>query len=510
MEEIDLKEFLHYLRKYIWIMLAAAVVLVGATAIYDCGVKTKLYKSTTTVVLNNGNAGKTAQEDLTTVNLNQKLVTTYSELVKNRTVLENTISNLQACKNSANDCPGYAEGDHDVHEELRAYSSSLAEVNFDDLSYDTLKSKISVKNVDDTEILLISVEDADNKRAAVLANRIAKEFEGIVAEKFGQENVKQFDEAVVSDVQSNNTTMRDLAIAAFVGIFGVTAIAFLIFYFDDSVKYSKNLEKELNVPIIGKIVRNGAANKKGESELVVVNMPKAGTSEAIRALRANLGFSSIDKGLKSLLISSVNASEGKSFVSSNLAAAYAQAGFKVLLIDCDLRKGRLHRIFGLKNKDGFSNLLIDSRAKSYKKYIKDTDIEGLDVITRGVCPPNPSEILGSNRAEEVVNNLKAKYDIVLFDGAPCGGLSDSIVASRFADAVALVCMDGRTTRSDLLGVIDDLKRADAPFAGVIMNNIKHVGSNYYNYYNYYEKDNHKKAGFFKRGAGAEALAAAED
>ena len=155
-------------------------------------------------------------------------------------------------------------------------------------------------------------------------------------------------------------------------------------------------------------------------------------------------------------------------------------------------------------------LIMKFTQKSYKKYIKDTDIEGLDVITRGVCPPNPSEILGSNRAEEVVNSLKAKYDIVLFDGAPCGGLSDSIVASRFADAVALVCMDGRTTRSDLLGVIDDLKRADAPFAGVIMNNIKHVGSNYYNYYNYYEKDNHKKAGFFKRGAGAEALAAAED
>jgi capsular exopolysaccharide synthesis family protein len=235
-------------------------------------------------------------------------------------------------------------------------------------------------------------------------------------------------------------------------------------------------------------------------------MPKAGTSEAIRALRTNLSFSSIDKGLKSLLISSVNASEGKSFVSSNLAVAYAQAGYKVLLVDCDLRKGRLHRIFGLKNKDGFSNMLIDTRAKSYKKYIKDTDIENLWVITRGVCPPNPSEILGSNRANELVEALKEKYDIVLFDGAPCGGLSDSIVASKFADAVALVCMDGRTNRTDLLGVIEDLKRVEAPFAGVIMNNIKRSGSSYYNYYNYYEKEPSKKAKLLKRDLKDKAIA----
>ena len=507
MEEIDLKEFLKYLRKYIWMMLVAIVVFVGATLTYDLNIKPKLHKSTTTVVLNNGNSGKTAQEDLTTVNLNQKLVTTYSELVKNRTVLERTISGLNDCKADATKCHGYAEGDHDVHEALRAYSASLSTVKFDDLTYDSLKSKISVKNVDDTEILLISVEDENENRAMILANEIASNFETVVKEKFGQENVKQFDKAQVSEALSNDTTLRDAAIAAFVGIFGVTAVAFLIFYFDDTVKYSKNLEKELNVPIVGKIVRNGAANKKGASELVVADMPKAGTSEGIRALRANLSFSSIDKGLKSLLISSVNASEGKSFVCSNLAVAYAQAGFKVLLVDCDLRKGRLHRIFGLKNKDGFSNMLIDTRAKSYKKYIKDTDIENLQVITRGTCPPNPSEILGSTRALEVVESLKSKYDIVLFDGAPCGGLSDSIVASKFADAVALVCMDGKTNRTDLLGVIEDLKRVDAPFAGVIMNNIKHVGSSYYNYYNYYEKDSSKKARFLKKALRAKTLTA---
>ena len=476
MEEIDLKEFLHYLRKYIWMMLVAAVVLVGAVATYDLNIKTKLYKSSATVVLTNDKETKTVQEDLTTVNLNQKLVTTYSELIKSHSVLDKTIADLNNMEVQINE----------------------NETKVIELDYESLKNSISVKNTDDTEILTISVENATPEFAPIIANHVADDFRHAVKHKLGQENVKLFDAAILSEKQSNNTTMRDIAIAAMIGVFGVAAIAFLIFYFDDSVKYSKNLEKELNVPIVGKIVRNGAANKKGASELVVVDMPKAGTSEAIRALRANLSFSSIDKGLKSLLISSVNASEGKSFVSSNLATAYAQAGAKVLLVDCDLRKGRLHRIFGLKNKDGFSNMLIDTRAKSYKKYIKDTDIENLQVITRGTCPPNPSEILGSERALEVVNGLKGKYDIVIFDGAPCGGLSDSIVASKFADSVALVCMDGKTTRTDLLGVIEDLKRVDAPFAGVIMNNIKHTGSSYYNYYNYYEKESTKKAKGIKK------------
>ena len=451
MEEIDLKEFLKYLRKYVWMMLVAVVVLVGAISVYDLNIKTKLYKSTTTVVLNSGNSAKNVQEDLTTVNLNQKLVTTYSELVKNRTVLERTIRELE------------------LQEEL---------------NYEKLKSKISVKNVDDTEILMISVEDAKAERATLLANQIAHDFEEVVEEKFGQKNVKQFDEAVTTNAQSNNTTLRDMAIAAFIGVFGVTAVAFLIFYFDDSVKYSKNLENELNVPIIGKIAKSDANMKSSGGELLVIDYPKAGTSESIRNLRANLSFSSVDKNMKSLLITSVNPSEGKSFVSSNLASAYALAGYKTLLVDCDLRKGRLHRIFCLKNKNGFSDMLIDSNdEESVKKYIKKTGLKGLSVITRGTCPPNPSELLGSGRAEEVMKKLKANYDIIIMDGAPCGGLSDSIVASKLVDAVSVVCWNGKTNRTDLMSVIEDLKKVKAPFAGIIVNAIRHTkGSHYYYYY----------------------------
>ena len=322
MEEIDLKEFLKYLRKYIWMMVVAVVVFLGAALTYDLGFKTPLFTSMTTVVLNKGDSGRnTVQEDLTTLNYNQKLVATYSALVKSNLVLERVASKY-------------------------GYENTAS-----------LKSKVEVGNIDETEILTISVTDANKEKAADVANEIATVFAEVIEEKYGQENVTQFDVATVSENPSNNTTLRDAGIGGFVGLFLVIAIAFIVFYFDDTVKYSKNLEKDLKMPVIGKIVRGDIPqkkkkNNKSSNEVMLVSMPKASVSESIRNLRANLSFSSVDKGLKSLLITSTNASEGKSFVSANLATAYAQAGKRVLLIDGDLRKGRLHRLFKLRNVYG--------------------------------------------------------------------------------------------------------------------------------------------------------------
>lgn len=460
MEEIDLKEFLKYLRKYIWIMLAAVVLFLSVALVYDLKIKTPLYKSTTTVVLNKSEGSSsraTVQEDLTTLNYNQKLVATYSELVKSNSVLGQ------------------------VAEELNIEGGA-----------NTLKKQIKVGNIEDTEILTISVEDKDAEQAAIIANKTADVFADVIEDKYGQKNVSQFDKAEVSSVQSNNTTLRDAGIAAFVGFFLVVAVAFLIYYFDDSVKYSKNLENELDMPVIGKIAHGELSSKKNkniknESEIMLISMPKASVSESIRNLRANLSFSSVDKGLKSLLITSTNASEGKSFCSSNLATAYAQSGKSVLLIDGDLRKGRLHRMFKLRNARGFSDLLIDAKSKSYDKYLKETKIEGLTVITRGTCPPNPSELLGSARAKTVIKKLLEQFDMVIIDGAPSMGLSDSIVASKLVDGVVLVCRDGKTNRADLVSVVNDYKKIDAPFLGVVMNDIKRRSAGY-GYYNYYEKD----------------------
>ena len=176
------------------------------------------------------------------------------------------------------------------------------------------------------------------------------------------------------------------------------------------------------------------------TELILNNDPKSTISETIRTLRTNLQFASVDKKLHSILITSSMPGEGKSFIASNLALAFAQTDKKVLLVDCDIRKGRQHNIFGTHNQKGISNLLLeDSIEDKYKDYIFKTKIPNLSVMFRGTTPPNPSELLGSAKNRELVQILEKKYDIVIYDSAPInGGLTDSLIMGTITDGVLIV------------------------------------------------------------------------
>ena len=150
-------------------------------------------------------------------------------------------------------------------------------------------------------------------------------------------------------------------------------------------------------------------------EIIVNNYPKSSVTEAIKTIRTNLRFSSVGGKFKTILITSSMAGEGKSFVSANLAATYANGGDKVLLIDCDLRRGRQQKLFGINGstKLGFSNLLIDSKWKTkLNEYINKTEVSNLDVLTTGSIPPNPTVLLESSKIEEVMKELKNKYDLI--------------------------------------------------------------------------------------------------
>ena len=174
------------------------------------------------------------------------------------------------------------------------------------------------------------------------------------------------------------------------------------------------------------------------NELIVANNPKSGVAEAIKTIRTNLLFSSIDEPVKSILITSSMSGEGKSFISANLAVAFAQAGVKVLIVDCDLRRGRQHKIFNIDNEQGLSNLLLDDVDKNYKKYIKKTRYENIYVLPMGIVPPNPSELLASAKNKQLVKLLKQKFDLVIYDGVPVGGLTDSIIMADLVDKIVIV------------------------------------------------------------------------
>ncbi len=209
-----------------------------------------------------------------------------------------------------------------------------------------------------------------------------------------------------------------------------------------------------------------------KDELLVNSNPKSSVAEAIRMVRTNLMFSLKVKKGKVVLITSSVKGEGKSFVSANLAISFAQKGLKVLLVDSDLRLGRLHSIFKISNKVGFSHLLADDDGKNYKRYIKETKIENLYFIPRGMVPPNPSELLDSVHVLNFLENVRKKFDVILFDGTPINGLTDSLVFTKYVDKVVVVSAANYTKVNLLENTIKCLKKLDVDLAGVVVNKIK--------------------------------------
>ena len=218
------------------------------------------------------------------------------------------------------------------------------------------------------------------------------------------------------------------------------------------------------------------------NELIVANNPKSGVAEAIKTIRTNLLFSSIDEPVKSILMTSSMSGEGKSFVSANLAVAFAQTGVKVLIVDCDLRRGRQHKIFNIDNEQGLSNLLLDDVDKNYKKYIKKTRYENIYVLPMGIMPPNPSELLASAKNKQLAKILKQKFDLVIYDGVPVGGLTDSVIMADLVDKIVIVSAYKVTPVEFLANTNKALEKFKDKIAGVILNKFPSSKDHYYSKY----------------------------
>lgn len=221
-----------------------------------------------------------------------------------------------------------------------------------------------------------------------------------------------------------------------------------------------------------------------KEELVIHHKPKSNISEDIRTIRTNLQFTTASDDNNVILITSSVPGEGKSFISCNLAAAFAQTGKSTLLVDSDLRLGRTHKIFGVSNEKGFSNLLIEQNTVDCADYIKKTSMKDLYIIPRGTVPPNPSELLNSSNARKIIKFLKEKFDYVIFDGVPVNGLPDSLILAGMVDRVVLVSAMNYTKIEELNESKKALEKIDAKIAGVVLNKAK--STNRGRYSNYYE------------------------
>ncbi|WP_290784616.1 MULTISPECIES: CpsD/CapB family tyrosine-protein kinase [unclassified Exiguobacterium] len=223
---------------------------------------------------------------------------------------------------------------------------------------------------------------------------------------------------------------------------------------------------------------------KDARKLITVTQPKSPVAEQYRTIRTNIEFMAVDREIQAILVTSATQGEGKSTTSSNLAVAYAQQGKKVLIIDTDMRRPTVHYTFKVANGLGLSSLL--TRQAEKEKAILPTKVDNLSILTAGPIPPNPAELLSSRAMEHLVSQLRADFDVIIFDAPQLLQVADSRITSKLTDGVVLVVGCTTSDRQRVLKAKEQLDLAEAKILGVVLNRRELTDDSAYQYYYSYE------------------------
>lgn len=274
----------------------------------------------------------------------------------------------------------------------------------------------------------------------------------------------------------------NVALAALVGLLGGIGLAVLIEYLDDTVKAPEDAEAATGLVPLGAITR--IASSSGKRSLLGEDMAHSPVAEAYRILRTNIDFARVGNPGKTLLVTSTTEGEGKTTTISNLAVIVAHSGRRVIIVDADLRRPSVHKMFGIANAAGLTNLLLDETPVAASS-LQPTAVPNLWVLPCGPIPPNPSELLVSYRMERILNQLGEQADVVLVDTPPVLAVADPTILAARADGVILVVEAGRTRVGALRQAKERLTRGSARMLGVVVNKLGSRQAGYqYSYYNY--------------------------
>ncbi|MGI9534155.1 MAG: GumC family protein [Thermodesulfobacteriota bacterium] len=302
-------------------------------------------------------------------------------------------------------------------------------------------------------------------------------------------NINVVDYAVTPKFPFKPNIKSNIMLAIFIGLLIGCFLAILIEHFDNAVRDEEEIKRKVPLPFLGSVPFLNDPDSQKDMEKIVHNNPRSLISEAFRVIRTSIMFANPDNPPRTLLVTSSQPFEGKTTSASNLAISLSQTGKSVVLVDADLRKPRMHKLFinGNKNAYGLTNYLIGEA--NIDEIIHKHDSVGLNVVYSGSLPPNPAELLGSNKMNDLISKLIEKYDYVVLDGAPVLGFADSRLLSRYVDGVLLVTSIGITQRNNLKTVIDDIYKVGGNVLGTIVNRQSARKGKYgYNYYYYYNDE----------------------
>lgn len=325
------------------------------------------------------------------------------------------------------------------------------------------------------------------KNREIYENLLKRLKETSVAQELGTTNIRVIDRAETPRSSERPKKARDILLSILIGLFASCGLAFFLEYLDNTVKTPDDVERFAGTHCAALIPTIDFKVEIGDGipnpGLVILHKPKSTFAEAIRSLRTAVNFSSPDSPPKVVLVTSSVPKEGKTFIAANLALAMAYADESVLFIDADMRRPQAHSVFRIENRKGLSNVITGEEAPIAKSVIH----EKLDVITAGPIPPDPAEMLGSNRMVQFVEEMKGRYDKIVVDSPPISSVTDAVVLSRLVDGVLFVIHGGTTTRQVVMHGTGLIRDMDARMIGAVLNNVDVGRENYYysRYYHYY-------------------------
>lgn len=458
MEEIDLKQLLFMFWKKRVLIIVCTIIGLIIGYVSNAFFTTPKYKATATFLLSNSENATDTTITTTDVTLNSKIINNYTELAKSDAVLDEVMSRLKMVNSKSE-----------------------------------LKNSISVKVRKDTEFVELSVTLADKENAAIIANGIIEALEEKVKSIYNMENLRIVDLAKTPPAPCNINPARYAAIGGAIGMVIAVAIILLLHMLDDSIGDIDGIESKLNLPVL-------ATFRKQNNPNTLQWSPKSDYAEGFKALRTNLQFSSGSKSIQTIAVSSVFASEGKSWIATNLAIAYAKADYNVLIIDADLRKGVQHQKFNVNQKPGLIQLVkkVDNieNFEEWKSYIKETEFNNIFILPSGGNIADSSELLLSNKLGKIIEELKKGFDIIIFDSTPSALVTDAVVLSRLVDANIIVTEFEKTKFRDLKKMKSNINNVGGKITGVVINKVDRKESKKYYYYYGEEKSlalsKHKK------------------
>ena len=371
---------------------------------------------------------------------------------------------------------------------------------------ESLKNALAQQKAESLELNKKAVEFGVLQRQAESARNmyelLVKRFkETSLTEEMKTGNIRVVDRAEVPLEPVKPRKKLNLLLALVVGLALGVGLAFFLEYLDNSIKLPDEIKEYLKIPYLGPVPAYDAnGHKEGIAEdLVTVHSPKSTASESFRGIRTGILFSSAEKAPQVILVTSAGPAEGKTSCATNLAVTMAQAGSKVLVLDCDMRRPRVHKVFDIPKEAGISAILVGTG--ELKDAVAQTAVQNLDVIPCGPIPPNPSEILGSNKMRRFIEALRSRYDRIVIDTAPITAVTDAVVLSSTVDGVVLVIRAAETPRQIVQNGLSQLQTVNAHILGAVLNGVKTGRDSYYYYqyyYYYYREDGERKKGFWKK------------